>query len=123
MNARTIHAARAVATWGVRAPSAAAVALGAYLLLKKVAFGIGTGQVRVIYDIYEGVGEGHDTYKGLALVVVGVACGLLSRRMARWIVTVPETGCPACGYAVQGSGPCPECGYVTTGDKPVDHSP
>lgn len=120
MRALTVHAWRAAVTWGVRAPSALAVAVGAYLLIKKVAFGMGTGDLATIYNIFEGVGEGHDTYKGLALVVVGVTCGLLSRRIARWIVTVPDAGCPGCGYARLVGDACPECGYrdETTVQRP-----
>lgn len=117
MKGQTIHAARAVAVWSLRGAAVALLAGGAYLLVKKLAFGIGTGSLASIGDYYDGVGEGHGTYRGLALIAVGVAVGLCSRLIARWIVVLPATGCAKCGYELGSPAPakCPECGYPAVG--------
>lgn len=49
----------------------------------------------------------------VALAGAGLLLALASPRLARWIITIPETGCPACGYArpEHAEPKCPECGY------------
>lgn len=107
---RDIHAWRAVATWLMRAPAVALITVGAYLALKKLLFGVGTRNLDMIYDVWEGVGEGHSFYRGLAMIAVGAALGVMAPRLARWVVTIPARGCPRCGYAADEDQPCPECG-------------
>jgi hypothetical protein len=81
---------RGVAMWVMRSVSAGAVLYGAYLVIKKVLFGIGSGQVDMIFGVWEGTGEGHSLYRGLSMIVVGVALGLASRRLAAWVFAVPS---------------------------------
>lgn len=111
ISARHIHTWRAITTWAIRLPAAAAVAYGCYLVLKKIAFGVGTGRPDMILDVWQGIGEEHDTYQGLSMIVIGLAAGVLAPRLSRWIIAMPPTGCPSCGYAAAPGGPCPECGY------------
>jgi hypothetical protein len=106
-----LHRVRAVTTWAIRAVSFVAVALGLYLFLKKLAFGVGSGSFENVFRIWDGTGEGQSTYRGLSLIAVGLTAGLLAPRLARWIITMPPTGCPACGYSAAAGAPCPECGY------------
>lgn len=43
---------------------------------------------------------------------VAFALGWFSTRLSRWIVPLPEPGCPRCGYSLKDlrSPICPECG-------------
>lgn len=90
------------------------VASGAYLATKKLLFGLGTRQPETIVDVYEGIGEGHSFYRGLALLAVGFALGAAAPRLAAWIIVLPTSGCPRCGYktTIAPGAPCPECGLA-----------
>jgi hypothetical protein len=100
---------RAAAVWALRSVSIALLATGAYLVLKKVLFGIGIGQLDQIYRYFEGVGEGQSFYRGLSMIAVGIGLGAGAHPISRWAIALPRTGCPRCAYPV--SGPtCPECG-------------
>jgi hypothetical protein len=107
-----VNAARAVVIWALRAVGLALLVVGAYLMIKKVGFGIGTGQIEQAYAVWHDTGEGHSLYRGIGMVIVGVPLALLSRRIANWMVVVPSLDCPACGYHARRStnGRCPECG-------------
>ncbi|MBX3357904.1 MAG: hypothetical protein KF745_05705 [Phycisphaeraceae bacterium] len=107
-----ITSARALTTWLIRAAALALVSAGSYLVLKKALFAVGTGVVPIFMSVYEGVGEEHSTYRGAAMLVVGIALALLSRRLAHWVVAMPPNGCPRCGYeGLDGTmNRCPECG-------------
>jgi len=55
-------------------------------------------------------------YRGLAMVLVGVPLGWWLRKASAWVIAMPPTGCPQCGYAVAPPSSvappsrCPECG-------------
>src|SRR5215468_9954260 len=89
-----VNAARAVVIWTLRGVALLLIASGVYLTLKKTLFGLGTNQVNMILDVYEGVGEEHSTYRGLSMLVVGAALAALSRPLARWMIVVPSDACP-----------------------------
>jgi hypothetical protein len=110
-----VNAWRAASVWVLRSVSVVLLAAGAYLALKKVLFGIGTGQLDMIYGVWEGIGEGQSFYRGLALLAVGAGLGAGAHPIARWAFPVPRGGCPRCGYA-SGRPTCPECGL---GNQPV----
>ena len=96
----------------VRGVAVTLVVAGAYLVLKRLVFAIGVGSLELALRNWTEVGEGHSFYRGAAMIVVGLAIGLLADKMSRWIVTVPSESCPRCGYA-QTPAPgerCPECG-------------
>ncbi len=48
----------------------------------------------------------------LTWLSVALAVAFLSTRLSRWIVPLPEPGCPRCGYSLNNlrSPICPECG-------------
>jgi hypothetical protein len=47
----------------------------------------------------------------VVFVLPGVGLGLVSGRLARWVVPGPMGGCPGCGYAAGADqATCPECG-------------
>lgn len=107
-----INACRAVVSWCARAAGIALIACGGYLVLKRVLLGLAVGDLTMIFQVYEEVGETQSFSRGLAMVIVGAALGLLARRIATWIVTPPHTGCPGCGYEKVDSDRCPECGLT-----------
>ncbi len=118
-----INALRGCAMWAIRAIAVILVAVGAYLMLKRLALGIGTMDFGLAFRTWEDVGEMQSFYRGIGMVVVGAALGVFSRRIAAWVIAMPPSGCPQCGYAVApptGSAPparCPECGlHLRSGD-------
>lgn len=111
MRGTTVHSVRAVVCWSLRLLGLLAASLGAYLLLKRVAFAVGTGDFPGAFQAWTGVGEGHSAYRGIALIIVGVALGVVSKWAARWAIVTPGGGCPRCGYDMKPDEPCPECGW------------
>ena len=111
-----INSLRAVVTWCGRGVAVILVAVGTYLMLKRLAFGAGVLDFRTALQTWMEIGEGQSFYRGVAMVLTGTAMGLLSRRIAAWVIAMPPTGCPQCGYDVApptGAAPpsrCPECG-------------
>lgn len=111
-----INAVRGIVTWAVRGVALTLVATGGYLALKRVLFGIGVWDFELAFRVWEDIGEKQSFYRGVGMVLVGLPLGLWSRRIAGWVVALPPTGCPQCGYAVappSGSAApsrCPECG-------------
>ncbi|HZW10868.1 MAG TPA: hypothetical protein VFF69_13285 [Phycisphaerales bacterium] len=106
-----VNAARTLAAWGVRVAALALLAVGCYLFLKKLLFGLGSGQgLEMTFQVWDNTGEEQSTYRGLAMIAVGAALAAGARRIARWVVSAPETGCPRCGYAGAATDTCPECG-------------
>lgn len=114
-----VNTYRGVAVWVLRSISVALLAVGTYLVLKKILFGIGVGDPQMIYRVWEDVGEGHSFYRGLAMLLTGAGLGLASSRLARWAIAVPPDGCPRCGYGpgAQDSARCPECGLDGRGTE------
>ena len=111
MRAATVHSVRAIVCWTLRILGVLTVAFGAYLFLKRLAFGIGSGSFEGAFQAWTGVGEDHSAYRGIAMVVVGTALAVVSRWVARWAIVTPGGGCPRCGYDMKPDEPCPECGW------------
>lgn len=113
-----INSLRAVTTWGLRLLALMLLVTGAYLMLKRLVFGIGVWDFNSALQAWMGIGEDHSFYRGIAMMLVGGAVGAMSRRLAAWVVAMPPAGCPQCGYGVappSGSDPpdrCPECGLA-----------
>ncbi len=116
MTAGQISTLRGCATWVIRSVAVILVAVGAYLMLKRLAFGVGVWDFETALQVWQGIGEEQSFYRGIALVLTGLLLGLFSRRIAAWVIAMPPTGCPQCGYAVapptgRTAPPrCPECG-------------
>lgn len=109
----SIHAARWLIVLLLRAAGLLLMSVGLYLAIKKIAFAMGSGTGMEMLEVWTGVGEEHSLYRGVAMFAVGLILALLSRPLARWIVRVPDDGCPRCLYARPegGADRCPECGY------------
>ncbi|MEZ6210712.1 MAG: hypothetical protein R3B46_05595 [Phycisphaerales bacterium] len=107
-----VHATRWLITTLTRSAATIFIAAGAYLMLKKVAFAIGSGQGVEVLRAWTGVGEEHSLYRGSAMLAVGLALFLIASRLSRIIVRVPDDGCPRCLYERQDAADrCHECGY------------
>lgn len=107
-----VNTARTLTIWGIRAIAVILIAVGLYLFLKKALFGVGSGVgfFEMTFQVWDDTGEMHSTYRGLAMIAVGAGLAFGSRRIARWVVSTPEEGCPRCGYSGAVTGTCPECG-------------
>jgi hypothetical protein len=116
-----INTCRGLVTWVLRSAAVVLCAGGAYLILKRVLLGIGVRDRAMIHAVFEGIGEGHSLYRGLAMIIVGSALGLLSKTISRWVLPVPSEGCPRCGYEKVDTDQCPECGL--RGFAPRDRRP
>lgn len=114
-----IRKTRALVMWCVRLLGGVMVMLGAYLLIKQVVFGLMIDRMSTAWMIYRGIGEWHFGSHGVALVVVGLPLLLLSRSIARFVVAMPDAGCPGCRYTGErdGQGRCPECGVELPGEE------
>jgi len=108
----TIHAARWAVVFASRAAGITLLTIGAYLILKRAAFAIATGQNFDVLTIWNGIGEDHSIYRGLAMIIVATPLVAFARVLARFIARLPDTGCPRCLYErAPGTDRCTECGY------------
>jgi hypothetical protein len=109
-----INHARGVVTAIVRGTALVLITMGAYYLIKRVTFGIASGDIRSAFSAYMGMGEGHEVGIGLASVLVGTVLAVLSRTLARWVVVLAPAGCPQCAYpgVTAEMDRCPECGMA-----------
>jgi hypothetical protein len=112
-----INTCRGIATWAIRATSLILLAIGAYLVLKRVALALVTREPQTAFMVWEGTGEEQSFYRGLAMLAVGAALGITSRPLARWALSALPEGCPRCGYEKVDQPRCPECG-LTGFDSP-----
>ena len=105
-----VNAVRGVSLWVIRAIAAFLVLYGVFLILARVVFAFIGGGVGGL-TAYMSIGSDHGLVRGVPMLIIGLTLVFTSRKLVRWIVTVPEAGCPKCGYAgtVTG-GRCPECG-------------
>ncbi len=111
-----INVMRAIVTWVIRGVALILVALGVYLFLKRFIMGLGSGfDFKLVFQTWEGL-DRQPVYCGISMVLVGLPLGFWSKKIAAWVIAMPPTGCPQCGYAVappEGAAPpsrCPECG-------------
>lgn len=110
LSTESVHSARALATWIVRAVAVALVVYGAVLALRRLIFGAIQRDLELTFNVWEDIGRNDQISGGAALIVVGVALALLSRRIVRWAIVPAQSGCAACGYPEVKGGVCPECG-------------
>ena len=110
VSSSVVSTSRGVAMWVMRSVSAAAVLYGAYLVIKKVLFGIGSGQLDMIYGCLGGNGRGalavpraeHDRGWYGAGVRVEAAGGVGVRGAVAGVPGVPVRGDGAAPGAVPG---------------------
>ncbi|CAG0969768.1 hypothetical protein PHYC_01178 [Phycisphaerales bacterium] len=124
---RDVHAIRTGALWLVRAIGLSLLGLGAYFTLNRILFSLGSGMgFTQMLQTWNGVGEDHSLYRGLAMLVIGGALAGFSAALARWVVPMVAYSCPGCGYEpakVNEHGRCPECGLQNAFDTPRDQTP
>jgi len=126
LETRTIHASRALLTWLIRATAVAMIAVGLYWIGARLVFALlGNGDLISAFKVWSGVGSEHGIFRGLPLTLIGAVLATASRRIARWVITVPESGCPSCAYArpSDAAGPCPECAYGSEPARQPDPTP
>jgi len=105
-----VNAVRGVALWVVRAVAAFLVLDGLFLIMARVVFAFLGGGVGGL-TAYMSIGSDHGLVRGVPMLMVGLTLIFTGRKLVQWIVTVPEAGCPKCGYAgTLSGGRCPECG-------------
>lgn len=110
LSTESVHSARALATWIVRAVAVTLITCGVYFFLRRAIFGLFQRDLELTFNVWQGIGERDQTSGGLAMIAVGVALALLSRRIVRWAIVPAQSGCAACGYPEVEGGVCPECG-------------
>ncbi|MEO1007915.1 MAG: hypothetical protein AAFX79_05070 [Planctomycetota bacterium] len=112
-----VRTTRAAVLWGLRLLAVLLLVAGGYLVLARLAFGLMLGKLSLGWNIYVGVGEGHSMSHGVAMLAVGAALAATAGILSRWIVAVPDVGCPRCRYTGESTaeGLCPECGLGLRG--------
>ncbi len=103
---------RAIALWTVRAVAVVLVCYGVYLILARLvfAFVVSPNPGFSNVQMWMGTAEDHGWVRGWPMVGVGLTLALLSRRLTRWMIGVPDSGCPCCGYSDRAPRVCSECG-------------
>lgn len=113
-NPQQAFGVRMVVLWTLRAAGVVLAAVGLFLVVKRVSFAVMSGMgFMSMLSTWDGTGEDHSLYRGLALIAVGVVLALLSVALARWIVPAWRSECPSCGYEpakTHDPSRCPECG-------------
>ncbi len=105
-----VNAVRGVTLWVIRAIAAFFVLYGVYLILARFVFSFFGGGLDGMFA-HMGVGADHGIVRGVPMLLVGIVLVLTSKKLVRWIIAVPEEGCPRCRYAgTPSGGRCPECG-------------
>ena len=88
---------RSIAVSIIRTAGASLLVWGAYLMLKRILFGIAQRSVEMAFTVYEGVGEEHSFYRGLSLTVVAVLLACFADRIAGGWCPCRSTGVPGAG--------------------------
>lgn len=112
----TVNSARAVVLGVTRAIAAILLLVGTLFVVQRVLFALFANDVRMAYNIWQGIGDGHRMSNGLVFLALGGALAALSRPIARWLTPAPGDECPRCGYAKadppgeHDPSRCAECG-------------
>lgn len=107
-----VNAWRARTQWVLRGVAFLLIASGSYLCLKRIVFGVITGDFRMVTRVWTQFGETATMSRGVAMLLVGVGIAVFGRRLSRWIITLPPNTCPRCGHVrtLGGGTKCTECG-------------
>ena len=116
---RRIRLFRAITLWGLRLIGLAVLVRGIYLCVNRAVFGLSQGQISLGWNTFRGVGEGHLLAAGITASMIGLAMLLLARPLSRFVIAMPDRGCPACGHTgeVNKEGRCLECGWRVESSK------
>lgn len=114
-------AIRGTALWATRLVGLLLVGWGLYLVMARLVFAWFLspksdsgffGGVKV----WMGIAEEHGWVRGWPMVILGVAICVASRRLVRWLIAMPDDGCPRCRHEVSARAPrCTECGQTLDG--------
>jgi hypothetical protein len=108
-----VNTCRGIGLWAVRAAAVFLLATGVYLVLKRVALAVISGERTTAFFAWgDPIGESQSFYRGIAMILIGAALGLASPMIARWVFAAPPTTCPRCGYERVEQDRCPECGLT-----------
>lgn len=109
-----MFATRVVVLWTLRGVSVVLVAIGLYFVFNRALFALLSGMgFGAMLTTWNGVGEEHSLYRGLAMIAVGGTLAALSVWLANWIVPAWKYVCPGCGHEPpnrEDTTRCPECG-------------
>lgn len=108
----TIHLRRVIALGALRALALGLLLFGVWFTLQRLAMGAMSGDVRMAYNVWMGIGDGHRMSNGVVFLGLGALLAIFSKPLARWVTPAPEEGCPRCGFARGDDDPtrCTECG-------------
>ncbi len=108
-----INTTRTLVVWCIRSVAVVLLVVGGYRLLWVLSMALFNGAhgFSLLIRIYSPTDSlSLFTYRGLAMLAVGLVLAFGARRIARWVITMPATGCPRCGYDGAVNDICPECG-------------
>lgn len=110
----TIHSRRVIALGVLRALAFAFLLVGGWFTLQRLAMGAMSGDVRMAYNVWMGIGDWHRMSNGVVFLGLGIVLAFFARPLARWFTPAPEEGCPRCGFARGDDDPtrCTECGLA-----------
>lgn len=119
MTPHRINTCRGLMTWAIRSASLILLAIGAYLVLKRVVLAVVNHDLQTAFQTWEEIGEGQSFYRGAAMLAVSAALAGFSRALPRWAFPAMPEGCPRCGYERVEQERCPECGLAGFGSGPA----
>lgn len=75
-----------------------------------------------LFDIFYYIGR---ITWGIVFAGTALLIGFTEARLARWLVPLPDPGCPRCGYALRRpvGDRCPECGLAISAALGAEHDP
>ncbi len=113
MTPQGAFAVRVRVLWATRVIALVLGSVGAYLALKRLLFAAFSGMGTEMFTTWDGIGEEHSFYRGLAMMLVAGVLAACSTILARWAVPAIAYLCPGCGYEPPRTADphrCPECG-------------
>lgn len=121
----SVNTTRTLVVWCIRSVAVVLLVVGGYRLLWVLSMALFNGAhgFSLLIRIYSPTDSlSLFTYRGLAMLAVGLVLAFGSRRLARWVIAMPVIGCPRCGYDGAVNDICPECGLcgLEEGDRPGD---
>ena len=103
---------RARTKWILRGLAFLLITVATYLCLKRIAFGLITGDFGMAIQVWQDIGETHSISRGTAMLLIGSLIAVFAGSLSHWIIALPPDTCPRCGHARTpgGATKCTECG-------------